>query len=290
MTNNILNQTLTLNSGVQIPQFALGTWLVDNDAVKVAVKNALELGYHHIDTAQAYGNEAGVGQGLKDAGVDRQDVFITSKVAAENKDYDSAKQSIDETLTKMQLDYIDMMIIHSPQPWKDVNQSTDRYLAGNLAAWRAMEDAVKAGKIRTIGVSNFNQGDLENLINNSSTVPAVDQVLAHIGHTPTELIDFAKEQQITLEAYSPVAHGAALNNPVIKAMAEKYGVSVAQLCIRYDWQLGMIVLPKTTNPDHMKQNAQIDFEISGDDMAKLQAVQPLDYGQADAFPVYGGKL
>lgn len=286
----ILNHMVTLNSGVKVPQFALGTWLIPDDQVAAAVENAIEIGYRHVDTAQAYDNERGVGEGIRNTNINRDNIFVTSKIAAEHKDYDSTKQSIDETLSKMGLDYIDMMIIHSPQPWKEVNQSDNRYLEGNLAAWRAMEDAVQAGKIRTIGVSNFKQEDLENIIKNSDTVPAVDQVLAHIGHTPFNVLDYANNHDIVVEAYSPVAHGAALTNPVIKKMAQKYQVSVAQLCIRYDWQLGMIVLPKTTNPEHMKENAEIDFEISEADMDELRRVKPLDYGDADVFPVYGGKL
>lgn len=286
----ILDETITLNSGVKIPKFALGTWMIDDDQVAEAVRNAIKLGYRHIDTAQAYGNERGVGEGVRTAGVDRDKIFVTSKVAAEHKDYDVTKKSIDETLEKMGLDYIDMMIIHSPQPWKEVNQSDNRYLEGNLAAWRAMEDAVNEGKIRTIGVSNFEKADLENLIKNSDTVPAVDQVLAHIGHTPFNLLSFTHEHDIAVEAYSPVAHGAALDNPVIEKMAKKYNVSVPQLCIRYDWQLGMIVLPKTANPAHMKENAEINFEISEADMDLLRRVKPLDYGDFDVFPVYGGKM
>ena len=218
----ILDETITLNSGVKIPKFALGTWMIDDDQAAEAVRNAIKIGYRHIDTAQAYGNERGVGEGVRTAGIDRDKIFVTSKVAAEHKDYDVTKKSIDETLEKMGLDYIDMMIIHSPQPWKEVNQSDNRYLEGNLAAWRAMEDAVSEGKIRTIGVSNFEKADLENIIKNSDTVPAVDQVLAHIGHTPFNLLSFTHEHDIAVEAYSPVAHGAALDNPVIEKMAKKY--------------------------------------------------------------------
>lgn len=286
----ILDETITLNSGIKIPQFALGTWFIDDDKAAEAVRNAIKIGYRQVDTAQAYGNEHGVGEGVRTADASRDQIFVTSKVAAEHKNYDSAKKSIDESLKTMGLDYIDMMIIHSPQPWAEVNQSDNRYYEGNLAAWRAMEDAVKEGKVRTIGVSNFDQKDLQNIIDNSDTKPAVDQVLSHIGHTPFDLIDFAHKNDIAVEAYSPVAHGAALGNPVIKKMADKYGVTVPQLCIRYDWQLGLIVLPKTANPEHMKQNAAIDFTISDEDMAALRQVKPLDYGDADAFPVYGGKM
>ena len=230
----ILDETITLNSGVKIPKFALGTWMIDDDQAAEAVRNAIKMGYRHIDTAQAYDNERGVGEGVRTAGIDRDKIFVTSKIAAEHKDYDVTKKSIDETLEKMGLDYIDMMLIHSPQPWKEVNQSDNRYLEGNLAAWRAMEDTVNEGKIRTIGVSNFKKADLENIIKNSDTVPAVDQVLAHIGHTPFNLLSFTHEHDIAVEAYSPVAHGAALDNPVIEKMAKKYNVSVPQLCIRYD--------------------------------------------------------
>ncbi|MBB1063560.1 aldo/keto reductase [Limosilactobacillus fastidiosus] len=286
----ILDETITLNSGIKIPRFALGTWMIDDHKVADAVRTAIKLGYRHIDTAQAYGNERGVGEGVRTANLPRNQMFVTSKVAAEHKDYATTKKSIDETLKKMGLDYIDMMVIHSPQPWKEVNQSDNRYLEGNLAAWQAMEDAVSEGKIRTIGVSNFNQSDLENIIKNSNTIPAVDQVLAHIGHTPFNLLDFARKHQIAVEAYSPVAHGAALDNPVIEKVAKKYHVSVPQLCIRYDWQLGMIVLPKTANPYHMKENTEINFEISEEDMDLLRRVKPLDYGDADVFPVYGGKM
>lgn len=286
----ILDQTLSLNNGVKIPQMALGTWLLDDAAAKQAVSEALALGYRHIDTDQAYGNETGVGEGIRKAGVKREDVFVTTKVAAEHKDYDSVKESIDDSLSRLGLDYLDLLIIHSPQPWAEVNKSTNRYFEGNLAAWSAMEDALKAGKVRAIGVSNFLEADLENILSHSSTVPAVNQILAHIGNTPLKLIDYCKRHDITVEAYSPVGHGAVLNQPQIKQMAAKYGVSPAQLCLRYDWQLGMVILPKTANPEHMKQNADLAFEISPADMASLEKIVDKDYGDASYFPVYGGKL
>lgn len=196
----------------------------------------------------------------------------------------------DETLEKMGLDYLNMMIIHNPQPWNEVNQSSDRHFEGNLETWRAMEDAVKEGKLRTIGVSSFEKDDLDNLIKNSSTKPAVNQILVHIGETPMDLIDYSQNNDIVVEAFSPIAHGAALNNPEIKKMADKYGVSVPQLCIRYDWQLNCVVLPKSANPAHMKSNAEIDFVISDDDMEKLKKFTPVDYGKAGIFPVFGGKM
>jgi diketogulonate reductase-like aldo/keto reductase len=285
------NKTLELANGVIVPQLALGTWFIDDDKAAEAVRTAIEIGYRHIDTAQAYGNERGVGEGVRTAGISREEIFVTSKVAAECKTYESAAASIEKTLELMGLDYIDMMIIHSPQPWVEVNQSENRYFEGNLEAWRALTDAYKAGKIRAIGVSNFLEEDIENLWNNAEVKPMVNQVLCHISNTPLELIRYCQEKGIVMEAYSPVAHGEALKNAAIAEMAEKYGVSISQLCIRYDLQLGMITLPKTANPEHMKTNADVDFEISEEDMDVLKKADKIEnYGDASFFPVYGGKL
>ena len=287
----MFNEHLTLSNGIKVPQLALGTWLIDDDKAADAVKAALDIGYRHIDTAQAYANERGVGEGIRTSGIDREDIFVTTKVAAEHKDYKSAAEGIDGSLKAMGLDYIDMMIIHSPQPWVEVNQSDNRYLEGNLEAWRALTDAYKAGKIRAIGVSNFLKEDIDNIWNNAEIKPMVNQVLCHISNSPLELIDYCQNKGIVMEAYSPVAHGEALRIPAIAQMAEKYGVSVPQLCIRYDIQLGMIVLPKTANPVHMKSNSEVDFVISDEDMEILKHLEKIDnYGDSSFFPVFGGKL
>lgn len=280
-----------LSNGVEIPVLALGTWFIDDDKVEEAVKSAVKLGYRHIDTAQAYGNEQGVGKGIRSCDVPREQIFVTSKVAAEYKTYEEAAASIDRSLANMGLDYIDMMIIHSPQPWDKVNQSEDRYVEGNRAAWRALEDAYKAGKLRAIGVSNFLQEDIENLWDTAEIKPMVNQVLCHISNSPLELIDYCQKKGMVMEAYSPVAHGEALKNKAIADMAEKYGVMIPQLCIRFDIQLGMIVLPKTANPEHMKVNGDVDFIISDKDMEILKHVERIkDYGKHSIFPVFGGKL
>ncbi|MCJ0537076.1 aldo/keto reductase [Enterococcus cecorum] len=287
----MFNKSMKLNNGVVIPQLALGTWLIDDEKVTDAVKSALQMGYRHIDTAQAYGNERGVGEGVRQSGIPRDEIFITSKVAAEHKSYESAAKSIDDTLKLMGMDYLDMMIIHSPQPWKEVNQSENRYKKENQEVWRALEDALEAGKLRAIGVSNFLEEDVQNILKTARIKPQVNQILAHISNTPLDLIQYCQNEGIAVEAYSPVAHGEALKNPKIVAMAKKYGVSVAQLCIRYCIQLDMIVLPKTANPDHMRENADLDFEISQEDMKELLAIDKIqDYGEASFFPVYGGKL
>lgn len=285
------NNTLTLNNGVKIPQLGLGTWFIEDAKVADAVKEAVKLGYRHIDTAQAYGNERGVGEGVRNCGVKREELFVVSKVAAEHKTYEAAMIGINETLEKMGLDYLDMMIIHSPQPWVEVNQSDDRYVEGNREAWRALEDAYKAGKLKAIGVSNFKQEDIESLLETATVKPMVNQILLHISNTPIELVEYCQKNGIAVEAYSPIAHGEILNQPEIKAIADKYGVTVPQLCIRYTLQLGAISLPKTANPEHMKSNSEVNFEISAEDMEVLKKFKKIeDYGESSGFPVYGGKL
>lgn len=285
------NETITLNNGVKIPQLGLGTWFIDDDKAADAVKAAVKLGYRHMDTAQAYGNERGVGEGIRTCGVPREELFVVSKVAAEHKTYEEAKAGIDETLKKMELDYLDMMIIHSPQPWVEVNQSENRYVEGNRQAWRALEEAYNEGKLKAIGVSNFQIEDLESLMETAKVKPMVNQVLFHISNTPLELIEFCQKSNIAIEAYSPIAHGEILNQPEIKAIADKYGVTVPQLCIRYTLQLGAISLPKTANPEHMESNAKVDFTISAEDMETLKNFKKIEsYGAASGFPVYGGKM
>ena len=287
----MFHETITLSNGVTVPQLALGTWLIDDGKVADAVRAAIEIGYRHIDTAQAYGNERGVGEGVRTCGLPRELIFVTSKVAAEHKNYRSAADGIDETLRKTGLDYLDMMIIHSPQPWVEVNQSDDRYVEGNREAWRALEDAYKAGKLRAVGVSNFLQEDIDSLWETAQIKPMVNQVLCHISNTPLALMDYCQSKGIVMEAYSPVAHGEAMKIAAIGEMAQQYGVTVPQLCIRYDIQLGMIVLPKTANPKHMRSNADVDFVISDQDMDTLKKIEKIqDYGEHSFFPVFGGRL
>ena len=286
----ILNETYTLSNGVEIPKLALGTWFISNENAAQAVKDAVQIGYRHIDTAQAYGNERGVGEGIKTCGVNRQDLFVTTKVAAELKSYNEAAASIDESLQTMGLEYLDMMIIHSPQPWKQFGEE-ERWFDGNREAWKALEQAYKAGKLRAIGFSNFQKPDIDNILASCDTKPMVNQILAHISNTPMELIQYTQDKGLLVEAYSPIGHGQILKNRDIAGIAEKYGVSVPQLSIRYDLQLGLLPIPKTANPAHMKSNAQVDFAISDDDMESLKNIETIkDYGDASVMPVFGGKL
>lgn len=209
------NKTVTLNNGVVVPQLALGTWMIDDDKVAEAIRQAVKIGYRHFDTAQAYENERGVGEGIRTCGIDRHELFVTTKVAAENKSYESAMESIDESLKTMGLEYIDMMIIHSPQPWMEFNQSENRYYSENKEVWRALEDALKVGKVRAIGVSNFLKDDIDNIYETATIKPMVNQVLAHITNTPLDLISYCQDKGIVMESYSPVAHGAVLKSPAI---------------------------------------------------------------------------
>lgn len=285
----ILKETYTLANGVQIPKLGLGTWFIDDDKVAEAVRAAVKSGYRLIDTAQAYGNERGVGEGVRTCGVPREKLFVASKVAAELKTYDDAANSVDETLEKMGLDYMDQMIIHSPQPWNEF-RTEKRYFEENRAVWRALEDAQTAGKVKVIGVSNFLKDDLENLLGSCRVKPMVNQILLHVGNTDFALADFCKAQNIQVEAYSPIAHGEALKYPAIADMAKKYGVSVAQICIRYVIQLGAVALPKTADPNHMATNAAVDFVISDGDMETLKNMKRItDYGEFNVFPVFSGK-
>lgn len=283
----ILNETYTLANEVTIPKLGLGTWFIDDDKAAQAVKDAVAAGYRNLDTAQAYGNERGVGEGIRTSGIPREELFVSTKLAAEVKNYDDAAAAIDGSLSTLGLDHIDLMLIHSPQPWDDFRGGD--YAEGNREAWRALEDAYKSGKLRSIGVSNFEQSDLENLLETCTVVPHVNQLLVHVGNTPAELIAYCASKNILVEAYSPIAHGEILKSTDVAAIAERYAVTIPQLCIRYTLQLGTVSLPKTANPDHMRDNAEVDFVISDEDMDVLRSLQFQDYGDHSVFPVYSGK-
>ena len=283
-------KTLRLYNGVEIPTIGLGTWMIDNNNAEEAVKKALKLGYRHIDTAEAYGNEEGVGRGLKNCGVKREEIFLQTKLHAEAKTYEEAKREIELSFKKLGVDYIDLMIIHSPQPWAHFRDG-NHYFEGNLEAWRALCEFYKAGKIRAIGVSNFEKEDIENLIKNSDVKPMVNQILTHISNTPLDLIKYCQENDIVVEAYSPVAHGELLKNKVVGEIAKKYNVSIAQLCIKYTLDLGLVTLPKTENPKHMEENLEVDFDLTKEDMEKLINIDHIhNYGEYSFFPVFSGKL
>ena len=282
----ILEETFTLSNGVEIPKLGFGTWLISEADAQQAVADAIKIGYRHVDTAQDYGNEAQVAAAIKASGFSRDEIFLTTKLAARHKSYEDAVAAIDGSLERMGLDYVDLMIIHSPQPW-DKFGADERFFKGNQEAWRALEEAHKVGKIRAIGLSNFVEQDIDNILQSCSVAPVVNQILAHVSNMPTELIRYSQSKGMLIEAYSPIGHGELFKISQIVQMAEKYGVSVPQLCIRYDLQLGLLPLPKSTKADHMKNNADVEFVISEEDMQTLNNMKKIeDYGDASKFPVY----
>lgn len=275
-------------NGVEAPALAYGTWLIPNDKAANCVRMALEAGYRHIDTAQAYGNEEGVGEGIRQSGLKREDIFVTTKVQAEHKSYKKAKESIDESLKKLGLDYVDLILIHCPQPWAQF-RGKKRYFEENIEVWKALEDAYKEGKVRSIGVSNFLIDDLQNIFDHCEIKPMANQILCHIGNTPVDVIKFCQENGVVVEAYSPIAHGAALKNKAIIKMAESYNVSVAQLCIKYTLELDTISIPKASSKEHIEDNAKLDFEISEHDMIELMKLNEINYGPLALWPVFRKK-
>jgi diketogulonate reductase-like aldo/keto reductase len=221
-------------------------------------------------------------------GLKREELFVTAKLAAEINSYKKAVVSIDGSLKKLGLDYIDLMIIHSPKTWAKFLED-EPYFEGNREAWRALEEAYKDGKLRSIGLSNFEQADINNIFNACSVKPMVNQILAHISNTPKQLIKYCQDKDILVEAYSPYGHGELFKNEEVKRLANKYNVSVSQLAIRYCLQLDLLPLPKTANSQHMKTNVKVDFVIAEEDMEFLENMETIDYGQHSRFPVYGKK-
>ena len=279
----VLNKTIKLNNGVEIPVLGLGTWLIDESIAAEAVIQALKAGYRHIDTAEVYQNEKAIGEGIRKSGIPRDQIFLTTKVVAEIKDYEEAKKAIQKSLDDLDIGYIDLMLIHSPQPWANFRNG-NHYEEGNLAVWKALEEFYKAGKIKAIGVSNFEKVDIENILKHGTVRPAVNQILVHISNTPFKLIEYCQSEGIAIEAFSPIGHGEILKNPTLIEMAKNYNVSVPQLCIRYDVQLGLIVLPKSTNPEHIKSNGEVDFVISDKDMETLKNIERIkDYGESTMY-------
>ena len=280
-------ETMKINNGNIIPIVGLGTWLIKNNKVAEIIKTAVKLGYRHIDTAQAYENEEGVGIGIKECGIPREELYITTKVRAELKDYDSAYNSVIESIEKMKLSYVDLILIHSPEPWREFRTSKKDYYKENAEVWHALEKLYSEGKVKAIGVSNFHISDIENILKNCTIKPMVNQVLAHVGQVPFEIVDYCKENDILIEAYSPIAHGEAKRLKKVNEIADKYNKTFAQICLKYLIQLGMVVLPKASSEEHLANNFDLDFVISEEDMQLLNTVKPLkNYGLHDFFPVF----
>jgi len=287
----IKEEYFELSNGVKMPKVGFGTWMINNEDCIEAVKNAIKAGYRYIDTARDYANEVEVGKAIKESGIAREDIFVQTKISAFSKTYEEAKCNIEDSLRNLDLDYIDSVVIHAPEPWTNYKDGGNHFFEGNKEAWRAMEEMYKSGKIKAIGVSNFEIIDLEHLMETAEVKPMVNQILTHIANTPFKLINYCKENGIQVEAYSPIGHGEIMKREDIKAIADKYGKTIPQICIRYCLQLDLAPLPKANSYEHIAENIDCDFEISDEDMNFLKNVEPIkNYGESSGFPVYGGKM
>jgi 2,5-diketo-D-gluconate reductase A len=261
---------IELNTGARIPQLGFGVFQIPPKETAKAVRTALDIGYRHIDTAEMYGNEKEVGQGVRDAGLDRSDVYITSKLNNGFHEPDDARRAFDRTLSALETDYVDLFLIHWPLP--------TLYDGDFVSTWNVLEEFAADGRARSIGVSNFQVAHLERLAKESSTVPAANQIEAHPYFTNDAVRAYGREHGIATEAWSPIAQGKVLDDPVIKKVADVVGKSPAQVVLRWHIQRGDIVFPKSVTPQRVKENfALFDFELDGSDM---DAITALDKGEA----------
>ncbi|MBE6891590.1 MAG: aldo/keto reductase [Ruminococcaceae bacterium] len=272
---NKLTDTFVLSNGVKVPCIGYGTYLTpDGEVAKNSVMEALKVGYRHVDTAFAYGNESAVGEGIKASGVKREDIFVTTKHWVIMRGFEKATEAIDISLKNLGLDYLDLYLIHWPcvekvsPDWKEINAGT----------WKAFEDAYKAGKIRAIGVSNFQKKHYDALAEMCEIKPMVNQIEFHPGYTQPEAVKYSQEQGMLVQAFSPLGCGAVLNDETLKGIAAKYNKSVAQICLRFVLQSGLNVLTKSVTPSRILENTQIfDFELAAEDMATINAMPELGF-------------
>lgn len=256
-----------LYNGVEIPKIGFGTWQSkDGEEAYNAVLWALKYGYRHIDTAYVYGNESSVAKAIKDSNINREDIFITTKLPAEIKSYAGAMEYFEKSLKNLQTDYMDLYLIHAPWPWDNVGGD---YTEGNIEAWKALIDLYNAKKVRSIGVSNFHQEHIKSLIEATGVKPMVNQIRFFIGNTQEEITKYCQKNDILIQAYSPLATGELVDNPKVKDMALKYNTSIAKICLRYCIQRNTLPLPKSTHEFRIKDNLDIDFVISDEDMEYL---------------------
>lgn len=268
---------IELNDGARIPQLGFGVFQIEPEDTAAAVKTALEIGYRHIDTAEMYGNEKEVGQGIRDAGIDRAAVFVTSKLNNGFHRPDDARRAFDKTLSALDFDHVDLFLIHWPLP--------TLYEGDFVSTWNVLEEFTKDGRARSIGVSNFQPAHLERLAGESGTVPAVNQVEVHPYFTNDDVREYGKDHGIATEGWSPIAQGKVLDDAVIKRIADASGKSPAQVVLRWHIQRGDIVFPKSVSPDRMKSNFDLfDFVLDGADMDVISALDQGESGRTGPNP------
>ena len=268
---------ITLNDGANIPQLGFGTYKIAPDQTASAVRTALEVGYRHIDTAQLYRNEQGVGRAIREANVDRADVFVTSKLNNGVHKPDDARRAFDDTLAALGFDYVDLFLIHWPLP--------TRYGGDFVSTWRTLEEFKNDGRARSIGVSNFQVAHLERLARETDTTPTVNQVEAHPYFNNDEVRAYGREHGIVTEAWAPIARGTVVNDPNVTRVARAADRSPAQVVLRWHIQRGDIVFPKSVTPQRIKENyALFDFELSNTDIAALDALNKGEAGRTGPNP------
>lgn len=259
--------TLTLNDGTKIPQLGLGVWKMPDDEAPGIILSALNAGYRHIDTAAAYGNEAGVGRGIAQSDVPREEIFVTSKLWNDRQGFDEALRAFDETMGKLGFDYLDLYLIHWPMPHRD------RY----VESWKALIRLREEGRIRTIGVSNFLPDHLERLIDETGEAPAINQIELHPCFQQASQRQVHAKLGIATECWSPLGQGEALSDPILTEIASRYGKSAAQVILRWQVQLGLVTIPKSANHDRMRENISIfDFELTEAEMAQIKGLDSAD--------------
>ena len=253
-----------LANGIEIPCLGFGTWQTpDGETAVNSVRCAIDAGYTHIDTAQAYGNEESVGKAIRLSGVPRKNLFITTKLWNTNHSYDLTLRSFDESMEKLGLEYLDLFLIHWPNPIA----FRDHWEEANAESWKAMEELVEAGRIRAIGISNFRPHHIEALLKTAKIIPHVNQIRLCPGDTQDETVAYCRSRQMVIEAYSPLGTGRIFDVPEMQALAEKYGRSIAQICIRWSLQRGYLPLPKSVTPERIRENLKVfDFELAEEDV------------------------
>ena len=266
-----LTDTYTLSNGVHIPCVGFGTWQSkDGPEARDSVAEALRAGYRHIDTAQGYGNEESVGQAVKESGLKREDIFITSKLTNSVRGYSETLSAFHESLRKLGTDYMDLFLIHWPRPV----YFKDDWEAQNAQSWRAMEDLYREGKVRAIGISNFHPHHIEALLKTATVAPMVNQIRLAPGDTQDEVVSFSREKGMLLEAYSPLGVGKVFEVPQMKDLARKYGKSIAQIAIRWSLQRGYLPLPKSVTPARIRENTELfDFQLDDADVELIAGLK-----------------